>query len=155
MKRLHRAAAGSFRSCRAFRVCPSPAREGLRASPSRTKWPPSRSSLPKPMFVGTPQTIAVRRTFRSLSGKPRPRFSPPGTRTSALGKTGHELGHRADFLAISKLNTDDDKEAPDGSFVRAGRRLQHVRFASSAPSRRSTGTPLALSLAAAGSTDVP
>ena len=81
--------------------------------------------LPQPMFVGTPSNFRVTNLERPL-GRPRPPFlAPSGTTNVALGKL---VASSDDLPIIGELEqiTDDDKSAPDGSYVELGPFLQHV-----------------------------
>ena len=81
--------------------------------------------LPKPMFVGTPQNIAVPNLEKPL-GKPRPPFlAPPGTKNLALGKSV-KASDEEPIIGEIEMITDGDKEAADGSYVELGPFLQHV-----------------------------
>jgi hypothetical protein len=82
-------------------------------------------SLPKPMFVGTPQNFTVK-NLEPLLGKPRPPFPvPTGTTNVAAGKP-ISASDEEPIIGELEMITDGDKEAADGSYVELGPFLQHV-----------------------------
>ena len=82
-------------------------------------------SLPKPMFVGTPQNIRVANLQKPL-GKPRPPFyAPVGTKNLALGKSVASTDDDPIIGGIEMI-TDGDKKGSDGSNVELGPFIQHV-----------------------------
>lgn len=86
---------------------------------------PIKIELPKPMFIGTPQNLGVKRLEKPL-GKPRPPFlAPVGTKNVALGKPVTSTDEEPVIGEIEMI-TDGDKEAADGSFVELGPFQQHV-----------------------------
>ena len=81
--------------------------------------------LPKPMFVGTPTSIAVPNLEKPL-GHPRPPFLvPAGTKNVALKKpvTGSD---EEPIIGELAMVVDGDKEAAEGSFVELGPNQQYV-----------------------------
>ncbi|MBN1392385.1 MAG: hypothetical protein JW947_06230 [Sedimentisphaerales bacterium] len=82
-------------------------------------------TLPKPMFVGTPQNVQVTNLEKPL-GAPRPPFlAPEGTRNVALGKPVVS-SDREPIIGEIEMVTDGDKEAADGSYVEMAPSLQSV-----------------------------
>ena len=87
---------------------------------------PIELSLPKPMFVGTPQNFRVSNLEKPL-GRPRPPFlAPAGATNVALGKPVTSSEEELPILGDLEQITDGDKEAADGSFVELGPYLQHI-----------------------------
>jgi hypothetical protein len=81
--------------------------------------------LPKPMFVGTPQSTKVANLEKPL-GKPRPPFlAPAGTTNVALGKPVASSDEEPIIGEIDMI-TDGDMEAADGSYVELGPFAQDV-----------------------------
>jgi hypothetical protein len=83
------------------------------------KLAPLEIKLPKPMFIGTPQNLGVRRLEKPL-GKPRPPFmAPAGTENIAFEKS---VTSTDEYPVIGEIEmiTDGDKEAADGSFLELG-----------------------------------
>ena len=86
---------------------------------------PIEIKLPKPMFIGTPQNLGVKKLEKPL-GKPRPPFlAPEGTKNVALGKPVSSTDEEPVIGEIDMI-TDGDKEAADGYFVELGPFQQHV-----------------------------
>jgi hypothetical protein len=86
---------------------------------------PISIKLPKPMFIGTPQNLGVKRLEKPL-GKPRPPFlAPEGTKNVALNK-GIYCTDEEPVIGEIEMITDGDKEAADGSFLEIGPFHQHV-----------------------------
>ncbi len=82
-------------------------------------------TLPKPMFVGTPQNIRVDHLEKPL-GKPRsPFLAPEGTENVAAGKAIASSDEEP-IIGDLEMITDGDKEAGDGSYVELGPFVQHV-----------------------------
>jgi len=82
--------------------------------------------LPKPMFVGTPQSIEGIENLMPPLGKPRPPFyAPAGTENVAAGKSVNSTDNEP-IIGEIEMITDGDKEAADGSYVELGPALQHV-----------------------------
>lgn len=94
-------------------------------APNASGLVPIDIKLPKPMFVGTPQDIAVPNLEKPL-GEPRaPFLAPAGTVNVALNKpvTGSD---KEPIIGELKMITDGDNEASDGSYVEMGPMLQNV-----------------------------
>jgi len=86
---------------------------------------PFEIKLPKPMFVGTPQSTKVPNLEKPL-GKPRPPFlAPVGTTNVALGKPVSSSDEEP-IIGDIEMITDGDMEAADGSYVELGPFTQHV-----------------------------
>ena len=86
---------------------------------------PIQISLPKPMFIGTPQNLGVKNLEKPL-GKPRePFLAPEGTKNAAFGRPVTSSDEEPVIGEIDMV-TDGDKEAADGSFVELGPFKQHV-----------------------------
>jgi len=82
--------------------------------------------LPKPMFVGTPQSFQGVANLEKPLGKPRPPFyAPKGTKNISLGKPVTASDEEPIIGEIAMI-TDGDKEAADGSYVELGPFLQYV-----------------------------
>lgn len=82
--------------------------------------------LPKPMFVGTPQSFRGVTNLEKPLGRPRPPFyAPAGTKNVAFGKPVASTDEEPIIGEIEML-TDGDKEAADGSYVELGPFLQNV-----------------------------
>jgi hypothetical protein len=89
------------------------------------KWIPVKIELPKPMFIGTPQNLGVKKLEKPL-GKPRsPFLAPEGTQNVAFQKP---VTSTDDLPIIGEIEmiTDGDKEAADGSFLELGPFHQHI-----------------------------
>lgn len=81
--------------------------------------------LPKPMFVGTPQSTNVPNLEKPL-GKPRPPFlAPAGVTNVALGKPVASSDEEP-IIGDIEMITDGDMEAADGSYVELGPFVQNV-----------------------------
>jgi len=81
--------------------------------------------LPKPMFVGTPQSINVPNMEKPRVG-PRPQILvPQGVTNVALGKPVSSTD-QAPIIGELTMITDGDKEAADGSYVELGPLVQSV-----------------------------
>ena len=81
--------------------------------------------LPKPMFVGTPQSTKVANLEKPL-GKPRPPFlAPAGVTNVALGKPVASSDEEP-IIGDIEMITDSDMEAADGSYVELGPFAQNV-----------------------------
>jgi len=86
---------------------------------------PIEIKLPKPMFVGTPQSTKVANLEKPL-GKPRPPFlAPAGTTNVALGKPVASSDEEP-IIGDIEMITDGDMEAADGSYVELGPFAQDV-----------------------------
>jgi hypothetical protein len=82
--------------------------------------------LPKPMFVGTPQSFRGVSNLEKPLGKARPPFyAPKGTTNVALNKPVTSSDEQP-IIGEIKMVTDGDKEAADGSYVELGPFKQHV-----------------------------
>ncbi|MFH1370159.1 MAG: hypothetical protein ABII09_02570 [Planctomycetota bacterium] len=89
--------------------------------------------LPKPMFVGTPQSFRGITNLEKPLGKPRPPFyAPKGTTNVALGKPVTSSDEQP-IIGEIKMITDGDKEAADGSYVELGPFKQYITIDLSAP----------------------
>jgi hypothetical protein len=87
---------------------------------------PLALKLPKPAFIGTPKNVPAGTTVEKASAKLRPPFRvPPGTVNLAAGRPADAAGSDP-LVGESRLVTDGDKEATDGSYVEFGRGLKHV-----------------------------
>lgn len=81
--------------------------------------------LPKPMFVGTPQSTSVPNLEKPL-GKPRaPFLAPAGVTNVALGKPVASSDEEP-IIGDIEMITDGDMEAADGSYVELGPFAQNV-----------------------------
>ena len=88
--------------------------------------------LPKPMFVGTPQSTSVPNLEKPL-GKPRPPFlAPAGVTNVALGKPVASSDEEP-IIGDIEMITDGDMEAADGSYVELGPFAQNVTVDLEAP----------------------
>jgi len=94
-------------------------------APAEVKMVELDIKLPKPMFVGTPQSIQVPKLEKPL-GKARPPFlAPEGTTNVAFGRPV-KSSDEAPLIGELKMITDGDNEAGDGSYVELGPFLQNV-----------------------------
>jgi hypothetical protein len=82
-------------------------------------------SLPKPMFVGTPQNIRVTNLEKPRTAPRPPFYAPAGTKNIAFEKPVLSSDTEP-IIGEVELITDGDKEATDGSYVELGPFLQHV-----------------------------
>jgi len=83
-------------------------------------------TLPKPMFVGTPQSFQGVTNLEKPLGKPRATFyAPKGTVNLAAGKAVKSSDEEP-IIGEIEMITDGDKEAADGSYVELGPLLQHI-----------------------------
>jgi len=96
------------------------------APPSKgAKLVPIPIQLPKPMFEGTPQNLAVPNVQKPL-GRPRdPFLAPAGVTNVAKGKKVTSSDTEPVIGEIEQV-TDGDKKGADGSFVELGPAVQHV-----------------------------
>ena len=88
--------------------------------------------LPKPMFEGTPQNLAVPNLQKPL-GRPRdPFLAPAGVTNVALGKS---VASSDEDPVIGEMEqvTDGDKQGSEGYFVELGPGVQHVTLDLGAP----------------------
>ncbi|MBA7483163.1 hypothetical protein ES707_18674 [subsurface metagenome] len=82
--------------------------------------------LPKPMFVGTPQSFRGVSNLEKPLGKPRPPFyAPKGTVNISAGKPV-SASDEEPIIGEIEMITDGDKEAADGSYVELGPFVQHI-----------------------------
>jgi hypothetical protein len=88
--------------------------------------------LPKPMFEGTPQNLAVPNLQKPL-GRPRdPFLAPAGVTNVAKGRKVTSSDMEPVIGEIEQV-TDGDKKGADGSFVELGPGVQHVTIDLGAP----------------------
>ena len=107
---------------------------GLLASPAGAaeQLVPIPIQLPKRMFEGTPQNLAVPNVQKPL-GRPRdPFLAPAGVTNVAKGKTVTSSDMEPVIGEIAQV-TDGDKKGADGSFVELGPGVQHVTIDLGAP----------------------
>ena len=98
---------------------------GQKGQAASEEWVPVKIELPKPMFIGTPQNLGVKKLEKPL-GKPRPLFlAPAGTVNAAFEKPVSSTDEEPVIGEIDMV-TDGDKEAADGSFVELGPFEQHI-----------------------------
>jgi hypothetical protein len=94
---------------------------------------PIAITLPKPVFVGTPQNFGGITNLEQPSGKPRePFYAPKGTTNVALHKPVTS-SFEEPIIGELKMITDGDKDAADGSFVELGPGVQNVTIDLGAP----------------------
>ena len=122
-------------------AAPKPVAEPNTAKPATAEsaaahpadWEPIPIVLPKPMFVGTPQSFSGVTNLEKPSGKPRPPFyAPKGTVNVAAGKSV-KSSDQEPIMGETEWITNGDKEAADGSYVEYGPGLQHVTIDLGAP----------------------
>jgi hypothetical protein len=88
--------------------------------------------LPKPMFEGTPQNVAVPNLQKPL-GRPRdPFLAPAGVTNVAKGKKVASSDMEPIIGELAQVN-DGDKKGADGSYVELGPLVQHVTLDLGAP----------------------
>jgi hypothetical protein len=81
--------------------------------------------LPKPMFEGTPQNVAVPNLQKPL-GRPRdPFLAPAGVTNVAKGKKVASSDMEPIIGELAQVN-DGDRKGADGSYVELGPLVQHV-----------------------------
>jgi hypothetical protein len=81
--------------------------------------------LPKPMFIGTPQNIAIENLEKPL-GRPRPPFlAPVGTTNVALGKRVTSSDN-SPIIGEVECITDGNKDSSDGNYVQLSPGVQHI-----------------------------
>ncbi len=103
----------------------TPAPSATAIEPNAAGLVPLDIKLPTPMFIGTPQNLAVPNLEKPL-GKPRPAFlAPEGTTNVALKKPVASTD-KEPIIGELKMVTDGDKEAADGSYVELGPMVQSV-----------------------------
>ena len=99
---------------------------------AREKLVPIPVQLPKPMFEGTPQNLAVPNLQKPL-GRPRdPFLAPAGVTNVAKGKKVASSDMEPIIGEIDQVN-DGDKKGADGSYVELGPGKQHVTVDLGAP----------------------
>jgi hypothetical protein len=94
---------------------------------------PINITLPKPVFIGTPEKIANITNLEKPLGRPRdPFYAPKGTTNVALHKpvTGSD---EQPIIGELSMITDGDKEAADGSYVELGPGKQYITIDLGAP----------------------
>ena len=92
---------------------------------AQAKLVPIPIQLPKPMFEGTPQNLAVGNLQKPL-GRPRdPFLAPAGVTNVAKGKKVTSSDSEPVIGEIEQV-TDGDKKGADGSFVELGPSVQQV-----------------------------
>lgn len=85
-------------------------------------------TLPRPMFVGTPENLAGIENLEKPLGKPRPPFmAPEGTVNLALNKTVTSSESDPTMGDLDMI-VDGDKEATEGSVVELGPFKQWVQI---------------------------
>ena len=88
--------------------------------------------LPKPMFEGTPQNVAVPNLQKPL-GRPRdPFLAPAGVTNVAKGKKVASSDMEPIIGELAQVN-DGDRKGADGSYVELGPLVQHVTLDLGAP----------------------
>jgi hypothetical protein len=96
------------------------------------KMVPIPIELPKPMFEGTPQNLAVPNLQKPL-GRPRdPFLAPAGVTNVALGKPVTSSDPEPIIGDLEQV-TDGDKKGAEGSFVELGPLVQYVTIDLGAP----------------------
>ncbi len=88
--------------------------------------------LPKPMFVGTPQNLAVPNLQKPL-GRPRDPFLAPAGVTNVARDKPVTSSDMEPIIGEIEQVTDGDKKGADGSFVELGPDVQHVTIDLGAP----------------------
>jgi hypothetical protein len=88
--------------------------------------------LPKPMFVGTPQNLAVPNLQKPL-GRPRDPFLAPAGVTNVARDKPVTSSDMEPIIGEIEQITDGDKKGADGSFVELGPDVQHVTIDLGAP----------------------
>jgi hypothetical protein len=102
------------------------------AAGAAEKLVPIPIQLPKPMFEGTPQNLAVPNLQKPL-GRPRdPFLAPVGVTNVAKGKKVTSSDMEPVIGEIEQV-TDGDKKGADGSFVELGPGVQQVTIDLGAP----------------------
>jgi hypothetical protein len=101
-------------------------------APAQESLVPIVIELPKAMFEGTPQNMAVPNLQKPL-GRPRdPFLAPAGVTNVAKGKKVTSSDAEP-VIGELKQVTDGDKKGTEGSFVELGPLLQHVTIDLGAP----------------------
>ncbi len=88
--------------------------------------------LPKPMFEGTPQNLAVPHLQKPL-GRPRDPFLAPAGVTNVARDKPVASSDEEPIIGELEQVTDGDKEGAEGSFVELGPGVQHVTIDLGAP----------------------
>jgi hypothetical protein len=88
--------------------------------------------LPKPMFEGTPQNLAVPNLQKPL-GRPRDPFLAPAGVTNVARDKPVTSSDDEPIIGELEQATDGDKKGTEGSFVELGPGLQHVTIDLGAP----------------------
>jgi hypothetical protein len=105
---------------------------GTVAAQGSGKMVPIPIELPKPMFEGTPQNLAVPNLEKPL-GRPRdPFLAPAGVTNVALGKPVTSSDPEPIIGDLEQV-TDGDKRGAEGSFVELGPMVQYVTIDLGAP----------------------
>jgi hypothetical protein len=88
--------------------------------------------LPKPMFEGTPENLAVPNLMKPL-GRPRDPFLAPAGVTNVAKDKPVVSSDMEPVIGEIEQVTDGDKKGADGSYVELGPALQHVTIDLGAP----------------------
>ena len=96
------------------------------------KLAPIPIELPKPMFEGTPQNLAVPNLQKPL-GRPRDPFLAPAGVTNVARDKPVASSDEEPIIGELEQVTDGDKEGAEGSFVELGPGVQHVTVDLGAP----------------------
>jgi len=105
---------------------------GTRRAQGADKLAPIPIELPKPMFEGTPQNLAVPDLQKPL-GRPRdPFLAPAGVTNVARDKPVASTDEEPIIGELEQV-TDGDKEGAEGSFVELGPGVQNVTIDLGAP----------------------
>jgi hypothetical protein len=96
------------------------------------KLEPILIKLPKPMFVGTPQNLAVPNLQKPL-GRPRDPFLAPAGVTNVARDKPVTSSDMEPIIGEIEQVTDGDKKGAEGSFVELGPDVQHVTIDLGAP----------------------
>jgi hypothetical protein len=88
--------------------------------------------LPKPMFEGTPQNLAVPNLQKPL-GRPRDPFLAPAGVTNVARDAPVASSDEEPIIGELEQATDGDKMGAEGSFVELGPGVQHVTIDLGAP----------------------
>lgn len=97
-----------------------PAEAAMRPAPAQEDWVPIPLTLPKPMFIGTPENFSNGLTLEKPLGRARPPFlAPKGTSNVALNRpvTSSES---FPFMGELSMIVDGDKEGVDSNVVELG-----------------------------------
>ncbi len=89
--------------------------------------------LPKPMFVGTPQSFRGVNNLEKPLGKPRPPFYAPKGTVNISQTKPVSASDEEPIIGEIEMITDGDKEAADGSYVELGPFVQHITIDLDAP----------------------